>query len=408
MTNRLAIDGGVPVRQRVLPYGQQTIEEVDRVAIGEALACGWLTTGPRVRQFEQAFARYTESGEAVAVSSGTAALHTSMHALDIGPGDEVIVPALTFAASANCVLYQGATPVFVDVEPDTLLVDVAQVAERITRRTRAIIAVDYAGQPCDYDALRAVAQSRGLTLVADACHSLGGSYKERPVGSLADLNVFSLHPVKAMTTGEGGMVTTTSFEIAHRMRCFRNHGVTSSHYEREQQGSWVYDMAELGYNYRLSDIQCALGLSQLRRLADWIARRRAIASRYNDAFASLDGIIPLALRNGRQHAYHLYVIRLDSRHLSVDRSRVFSALRAEGIGVNVHYLPVYLHSFYRKRFGTSPGLCPRAETAYEEILSLPIFPSMTESDVADVISAVYKVVTNYGVETRTAAAARAC
>jgi perosamine synthetase len=210
-----------------------------------------------------------------------------------------------------------------------------------------------------------------------------------------------------MTTGEGGMVTTASFETAHRMRCFRNHGVTSNHYEREQQGSWVYDMADLGFNYRLSDIQCALGLSQLGRLSGWIARRRAIAKRYDDAFASLDGVIPLALRSDRQHAYHLYVVRLDARRLTADRGRIFSALRAEGIGTNVHYLPVYFHSFYRKRFGTGPGLCPRAENAYEEILSLPIFPSMTEADVTDVINAVYKVITNYAIDTRTAAAARA-
>jgi perosamine synthetase len=407
MNSRLAIDGGAPVREKLLPYGHQTVDEDDCRAINEVLASEWLTTGPKVRQFEQAFARATQSGEAVTVNSGTAALHAAMHALNIGPGDEVIVPALTFAASANCILYQGGIPVFVDVEPDTLLVDVAEVTAKITPRTRAIVAVDYAGQPCDYDALRVVARKRGLGVVADACHSLGASYKERPVGTLGDLNVFSLHPVKAMTAGEGGMITTESFEIAHRMRCFRNHGITSNHYEREQQGSWLYDMAGLGYNYRLSDIQCALGLSQLGRLDGWIERRRAIARRYDDAFASLDGVDPLTLRSGRQHAYHLYVVRLDGTHLEADRGRIFSALRAEGIGVNVHYLPVHLHSFYRQRFGTGLGLCPRAEKAYEEILSLPIFPSMTDMDVNDVIEAMYKVVTSYGIDTRTAGAAGA-
>jgi perosamine synthetase len=407
MSSRLAIDGGSPVRQGLLPYGHQTIDEQDCRAVSAVLLSGWLTTGPKVRQFEQSFARFAHAGEAVAVSSGTAGLHAAMHALDIGPGDEVLVPALTFAASANCALYQGATPVFVDVEPDTLLIDAADLTAKITSRTRAIIAVDYAGQPCDYDVLRTVAQKNGLGLVADACHSLGASYKERPVGTLADLNVFSLHPVKAMTTGEGGIVTTESFETAYQMRCFRNHGVTSNHFEREQQGSWLYDMAALGYNYRLSDIQCALGLTQLRRVQGWIDRRQVIARRYDDAFARLDGVTPLAVRSERRHAYHLYVVRLDGNCLRADRDRIFSALRAEGIGTNVHYLPVYFHSFYRKRLGTGPGLCPRAEKAYEEILSLPIFPGMTDTDVTDVIEAMYKVVTTYGIDTRKAGVAGA-
>jgi perosamine synthetase len=405
MNSRLAIDGGPRVRESNLPYGHQTVAEEDFRAVRDVLNSGWLTTGPKVKEFEQAFARYTCAGEAVAVNSGTAALHAAMHVLGIGPGDEVVVPALTFAATANCVVYEGATPVFVDVEPDTLLLDAGDLTGKITPRTRAIVAVDYAGQPCDYDELRAIAQKRGLGFVADACHSLGASYKERPVGTLADLNVFSLHAVKAMTTGEGGVITTESFETANRMRCFRNHGITSNHYEREQQGSWVYDMADLGYNYRLSDIQCGLGLSQLRRLSFWIERRRTIARCYDDAFASLAGVTPLALRSDRQHAYHLYVLRIDHTRLKANRGQIFTALRAEGIGVNVHYLPVYLHSFYRERYGTGPGLCPRAESAYEEILSLPIFPSMTDMDVNDVIEAMCKVLTSYGIDTRATAAA---
>jgi perosamine synthetase len=405
MIKRLAIDGGAPVRGRILPYGRQSISDEDARAVLATLSSDWLTTGPMVREFEQAFARHVGAGEAVTVNSGTAALHAAMHVLGIGPGDEVIVPALTFVASANCVVYQGATPVFADVEPDTLLIDPADVAAKITPRTRAVIAVDYAGQPCDYDALRVIAQQHGLGLVADACHSLGASSNFRPVGTLADLNIFSLHPVKAMTSGEGGMITTESFEIAHRMRCFRNHGVTSSHFQRDRQGSWLYDMADLGYNYRLSDIQCALGLSQLKRLAAFIERRRAIARRYDDAFARLPGASGLVLRSGRQHAYHLYVVRLDRSCLAADRGRIYSALRAEGIGVNVHYLPVHLHSFYRERFSTGAGLCPRAEEAYEDIISLPIFPEMTDEDTNDVIEAVWKVITSYGIDTRIAALA---
>jgi perosamine synthetase len=405
--NRLAIDGGTPVRQRQLPYGHQSIDDGDIGAVVNVLRSDWLTTGPKVREFERAFASFTGAGEAVAVSSGTAALHAAMHELGIGPGDEVIVPAMTFAASANCVVYQGGTPVFADVEPQTLLIDCKDVEAKITSRTRAIIAVDYAGQPCDYDSLRALAARHGLSLVADACHSLGASYKGQPVGSLADLNVFSLHPVKAMTTGEGGMITTQSFETAHGMRRFRNHGITSDHFQREQLGSWLYEMVEIGFNYRLSDIQCALGLSQLGKLPGWIARRRAIARFYNDAFAQLPAIVPLGVNPEVGHAYHLYVIQLEPGYLSAARAQCFAALRAEGIGVNVHYLPVHLHPFYRESFGTVPGLCPHAEAAYENIISLPIFPAMSDGDVDDVIEAIWKVMGAYGIEARAAAAVSA-
>jgi perosamine synthetase len=390
----------------MLPYSRQSIDEQDAQAVVDTLSSDWLTTGPKVREFEQTFARHLGAGEAVAVSSGTAALHAAMHVLGIGPGDEVIVPALTFVASANCVVYQGATPIFADVDAGTLLIDPKDVEAKITPRTRAIIAVDYAGQPCDYDALKAlVGRRRGISLVADACHSLGASDKGRPVGTLADLNVFSLHPVKAMTTGEGGVVTTESFETAHRMRCFRNHGVTSDHFQREQQGSWLYEMVELGYNYRLSDVQCALGLSQLKRLADWVARRCAIARRYHEAFHHLVGVQPVEARPDVESAHHLYVIRLDLTCLTADRAKIFAALRAEGIGVNVHYLPVHLHPFYRDRFALGPGHCPNAEAAYETILSLPLFPAMQDQDVEGVIEAVWKVINAYAVDTRAAVVA---
>ena len=391
MSNRLAIDGGTPIRRTRLPYGRQWLDDDDIAAVVEVLRSNWLTTGPKVDEFERAFADFVGAKEAVAVSSGTAALHAAMNALGIGPGDEVIVPPMTFAASANCVVFQGGTPVFADVDPDTLLLDPAQVEAKITPRTKAIIAVDYTGQPCDYDALRAIANRHGLVLVADACHALGGSYKGRPVGSLADLSTFSFHPVKHITTGEGGMITTDDPDLARRMRVFRNHGITSDHRQREQQGSWFYEMVDLGYNYRLTDLQCALGMSQLRKLPGWVARRQDIARRYNAAFAEIPAVEPLGVREDVSHAYHLYVIRLDLTQLRATRAEVFAALRAEGIGVNVHYIPVYLHPFYQKQFGTGPGLCPVAEKAYEQIVSLPIFPNMTENDVEDVIAAVYKV-----------------
>jgi len=302
---------------------------------------------------------------------------------------------MTFAASANCVVFQGGTPVFADVDPDTLLLDPAQVETKITPRTKAIIAVDYTGQPCDYDVLRAIADQHDLTLVADACHAVGGSYKKRPVGSLANLSTFSFHPVKHITTGEGGIITTDDPELAQRMRIFRNHGITSDHRQREQQGSWFYEMVDLGYNYRLTDFQCALGISQLLKLPGWVARRQEIARRYDAAFVEMPAVGQLGVRDYVSHAYHLYVIRLDLAQLRVTRADVFSALRAEGIGVNVHYIPVHLHPFYRERFGTGPGLCPVAEAAYERLISLPMFPAMTDKEVGNVIMAVSKVISAY-------------
>ena len=391
----LAIEGGAPVRPKLLPYGHQSVDEEDIRAVVDVLRGDWLTTGPMVAEFEHGFAKTVHAGEAVAVSSGTAALHAAMFALNIGPGDEVIVPAMTFAATANCVVYQGGTPIFADVDPDTLLLNPVQVESRITSRTRAVIAVDYAGQPCDYDALRKVADSHKLVLVADACHAIGGSFRERPVGSLADLSTFSFHPVKHVTTGEGGMITTDDPERARRMRTFRNHGITTDSRQREERGSWFYEMTQLGYNYRMTDFQCALGLSQLTKLPPWIARRREIAAAYDRAFADLHEVRPLRVRPEVGHAYHLYVVELQLERLKVDRARIFSALRAENIGVNVHYIPVHLHPFYRQHFGTGPGNFPVAEKAYDRMLTLPLFPAMSDGDAADVVQALTKVIGTY-------------
>jgi perosamine synthetase len=395
MGKKLALEGGTPVREKILPYGRQWLDEEDIQAVIKVLRSDWLTTGPKVAAFEQVFADFVGAREAVAVSSGTAALHAAMYAIGIGPGDEVVVPPMTFAASANCVVFQGGTPVFADVDPDTLLLDPAHVEAKITPRTKAILAVDYTGQPCDYDALRAMADRHGLILMADACHALGGSYKGRPVGSLADLSTFSFHPVKHVTTGEGGTITADDLDLAQRMRVFRNHGITSDHRQREQQGSWFYEMVDLGYNYRLTDLQCALGMNQLRKLPGWVARRQEIARRYDAAFTEIPAVKPLGVREDVSHAYHLYVIRLNLDQLQVDRARVFVALRAEGIGVNVHYIPVHLHPFYRERFGTGPGLCPVVERAYERLISLPMFPRMSDQDANNVIVAVCKVIEAY-------------
>jgi perosamine synthetase len=377
-------DGAVALS--FLPYGRQEIGDADVKAVVEALVSGWLTTGPRVSEFEQAFAARVGAREGVAVNSGTAALHCAMRALGVGPGDEVIAPAITFAASANAALYEGAKPVFADVEPDTLLIDPKSIAAKITKRTKVIVAVDYGGQPADYDAIRTLAKPRGIKVIADSCHAPGAMYKNRPAGSLGDITCFSFHPVKHLTTCEGGMAVTDDARMAQHMRRFRNHGIDSDHRSRDAAGAHAYNMAELGFNYRLPDVQCALGLAQLQRLSGWVAARQRLAMLYDEALGGLNNLRPLKRHDDRTHAYHLYVVRLDD---GIDRDGVFAKLRAEGIGANVHYAPVYLHSHYAK-LGYKPGLCPNAEAAYRQILTLPMFPAMTASDVRRVVAALTK------------------
>ena len=373
-----------PVEAPFLPYGKQEIGDTDIKAVVEALVSGWLTTGPRVSEFEKAFAAHCGAGEGVAVNSGTAALHCAMRAIGVGPGDEVIVPAITFAASANAAVYEGATPVFADVEADTLLIDPVSVATKITTNTKAIVAVDYAGQPVDYEALRDLARDRDIAIIADACHAPGATYQGRKVGTLGDVNCFSFHPVKHMTTCEGGMTLTDDTKMAAHMRRFRNHGIDSDHRSREASGAHAYDMAELGYNYRLPDVQCALGLAQLSRLEGWVAARQTVAAWYDEALAGMAELTPLVTRKDRTNAHHLYVVRLAD---GIDRDKVFARLRSEGIGANVHYAPVYWHSFYQKR-GYKKGIAPVAEAASKHILTLPMFPAMTRADVARVAGAL--------------------
>jgi perosamine synthetase len=372
----------------MIPYGKQSIDDDDiRTVIG-VLRSDWLTTGPKVPEFEKAVADFVGAKYAVAVCNGTAALHAVMFALGIGPGDEVILPPMTFAATANCVIYQGGTPVFVDVDPSTLLLDPVKVEEKITNRTKAIIAVDYTGHPCKYDALRRIADQHGIFIVADACHSLGAEYKGKKVGSLADVTVFSFHPVKHITTGEGGMIVTGDTTLAERIRQFRNHGINSDYRQREREGSWQYQMTELGYNYRISDIQCALGISQLKKLPAFLKRRREIAEYYDKCLLEMKSVRPLSVSSDVTHAYHLYVVRIDLNSLGKQRDTLFQQLHEQEIGVNVHYIPVHLHPYYRRKFGTGPGLCPIAETAYEEIISFPIFPALDEKEMNQCIDAL--------------------
>ncbi|MGA8540466.1 MAG: UDP-4-amino-4,6-dideoxy-N-acetyl-beta-L-altrosamine transaminase [Terriglobales bacterium] len=395
----LAIHGGTPVRKKLLPYGRQSLDDDDIQAVVEVLKSDWLTTGPKVGEFEEQFAAWVGARHAVSFSSGTAALHGAVFAAGLGPGDEAVTSPLTFCATANCILYQGGTPVFADVSPDTMNLDPDEVSKkmsaRASSRVKAIIAVDYAGHPAALDELVQLAKKQGAMLIEDACHALGAEYHGRRVGGIADMTVFSFHPVKHLTTGEGGMVATNDARLAETLRRFRNHGISSEARQRQEAGQWFYEMVLLGFNYRLTDIASALGLSQLAKLSRNLVRRREIAARYTAAFRCVPGLIPPNVRAEVNPAWHLYPIRLDMAVLTGDRGQIFRALRSENIGVSVHYIPVHLHPYYRDQLGHRAGEYPVAETAYERLISLPMFHGMTDADVADVIAAVGKVISHY-------------
>lgn len=385
---RLAIHGGRPVREALLPYGRQTVADEDIAAVTDVLRSDWITTGPKVGEFEGAIAERVGARYAVAYSSGTSALHGAARAAGITAGVEGITTPLTFCATSNALLYEGGTPVFVDVDRSSLTIDPDRVSAAITTRTRAILPVDYAGAPADLEPLVRLADRHGLTIIEDASHALGATYRGQRVGGISHMTVFSFHPVKHLTTGEGGMVTTNDPALADRLRRFRTHGIERGLPEYEKDGGWFYAMVELGYNYRISDIGCALGLAQVPRLEANLARRRAIAARYDEAFADLAGVtLPRPLAH-TESAWHLYPVRITP---PVERRAVYDALRAEGIGVNVHYIPVHLHPYYRERFGFSGGEFPAAEAAYRELVSLPMFHGMSDTDVEDVVTAVRKV-----------------
>ncbi len=383
------------MRDTFLPYGRQSIDESDVQAVVDALRSDWLTTGPKVTEFEEMFAARVGAAHAVSVSSGTAALHAAAFAAGLTAGDEAITTPMTFAATANSVLYQCATPIFADVCEDTLNLDPEQVERRITSKTRAILPVDYAGHPADLDAILAIAQRHGLIVIEDACHALGAEYRGRRTGGVADMTTFSFHPVKHITTGEGGMITTNSPQLAETLRRFRNHGISSDARQRQNAGQWHYEMVLLGFNYRLPDIVCALGVAQLKKLDANLARRRQIAARYTTAFREIPGVIAPAVRAEVSPAWHLYPLRVQSEKLTEERAEVFRAMRAENIGVNVHYVPVHLHPYYRDRFGYKGGEYPIAEDAYHRLISLPLFHGMSDQDSHDVIQAVHKVVTSF-------------
>ena len=396
---KLAIHGGTPVRAKLLPYGRQSLDDADIQAVVEVLKSDWLTTGPKIGEFEERFAAWVGARHAVSFSSGTAALHGAAFAAGLGPGDEAITSPMTFCATANCILYQGAAPVFADVAPDTLNLDPEKVSRKVSSSTKAIIAVDYAGHPAALDELGELTKTCGALLIEDACHALGAEYRGKRVGGIADMTVFSFHPVKHLTTGEGGMVATNDARLAETLRRFRNHGISSEARQRQDAGQWFYEMVLLGFNYRLTDIACALGLSQVEKLDANLARRREIAAEYTAALRDLPAITVPTVRDGVDPAWHLYPIRLNLGTLSVGRGEIFRALRAENIGVNVHYIPVHQHPYYREHFKSNSNFkesYPVAEDAYERLISLPMFHSMAAQDVEDTLHAVGKVLGHYG------------
>ncbi|REJ29703.1 UDP-4-amino-4,6-dideoxy-N-acetyl-beta-L-altrosamine transaminase [Caldibacillus debilis] len=384
-----------PVRESYLPYGRQWIDEEDVEAVVEALKGDFLTTGPYVSRFERAIADYVGAKYAVAFSNGTAALHGACFAAGIGEGDEVITTPMTFAASANCVLYRGGVPVFADIDEKTYNIDPQSVEEKITERTKAIIPVDFAGQPADLDPILEIAEKHRLVVIEDAAHALGAVYKGRKVGSISDMTMFSFHPVKLITTGEGGIIVTNNEEYYERLLQFRTHGITRDRSRMaEDHGPWYYEMQFLGYNYRLTDIQAALGLSQLKKIEKFLELRRRYAAIYNDAFKGMDELILPHQPEWAESGWHLYVIRLRPEKLAASRREIFEALQRQNIGVNVHYIPVHYQPYYRK-LGYDKGICSKAERVYEEILTLPLFPAMSEQDVRDVIEAVKRTVGQY-------------
>ncbi|MEC0519720.1 UDP-4-amino-4,6-dideoxy-N-acetyl-beta-L-altrosamine transaminase [Bacillus inaquosorum] len=393
--NKLAITGGKPVRDSYLPYGRQWLDEEDIQSVVDVLRGDYLTTGPTIDLFEQKVAEYAGSSYAVSFSSGTAALHAACFAAGISQGDEVITTPITFAASANCILYMGAKPVFADIDPLTYNIDPDSIEKLITPKTKAIIPVDFTGQPVNHDRIQKIAKANNLIVIEDAAHALGASYKGEKIGSISDMTMFSFHPVKHITTGEGGMITTNNKTYYEKLLQFRSHGITRDPKKLSQDhGSWYYEMHFLGFNYRMTDIQASLGISQLKKVDDFIETRNHLARIYNEKLKTISHIHLPSQDTASTSSWHLYIINLKLDQLKGNRDDIFNAMQQENIGVNVHYIPVYLHPYYQ-RLGYQAGICPNAENLYKGIITLPLFQSMNERDADDVIKALKKVVDFY-------------
>lgn len=394
---RLAIDGGQPVRDKKIYYGHQLIEDDDIKEVVNVLRGDYLTCGPNVDRMERSLERYTGAKHAVAVSNGTAALHCACIAAGIGPGDEVITTPITFAASANCILYCGGKPIFADIDPETYNIDPVSIEKCITERTKAVIAVDFTGQVVKAKEIREICDRYHLIFIEDAAHSIGSKYEEHMVGTLADMTTFSFHPVKTVTAGEGGAVLTDNEEFYKKLILAHTHGITHDRKQMEEfphEGMWYYEEVSLGYNYRITDFQAALLTSQLGKIERFITRRKEIVKKYNEAFKNLPGIIVQKEIPESDTCRHLYIIRLDPEKLTCTRRQFFDAMSAENVQCQVHYVPVYWFPYYR-HMGYKRDLCPVAEEIYRGIVSIPLYPAMDDDAVEDVIHAVKKVTMNY-------------
>lgn len=391
-----AIAGGTPVRDTKLYYGHQYLDEADVQAVVDVLHSDYLTCGPKITELEKKLCELTGAKYAVVCSNDTAALHIACMAAGVSDGDEVITTPITFLASANCALYCGAKPVFADIDEKTYNMDPKAMEQAITPKTKAVVAVDYTGQVVDLDAIMEICHRNNIVVIEDAAHSIGTKYKGKPVGSIADMTTFSFHPVKTVTSGEGGAVLTDNEELYRKLLLHRSHGMTreQSQMTKESEGGWYYQMIDMGYNYRMTDMQAALLISQLDKLPMFSARRKEIVARYNEAFAKLPELVVQEELEGSDSTRHLYILRINPEKLSIDRKQFFDAMAAENIMCNVHYIPIYLQPFYEKR-GYKPGLCPKAEKLYQEMMSLPLYYAMSDQDVEDVIAAVRKIVDYY-------------
>ncbi|MCI8469271.1 MAG: UDP-4-amino-4,6-dideoxy-N-acetyl-beta-L-altrosamine transaminase [Eggerthellaceae bacterium] len=389
----LAINGGSPASARYLGYGHQDVSDEDIQAVVDCLKSDYLTCGPATAAFEEALRDVTGARFVTAVANGTAALHVACLAAGIGPGDEVIVSPITFAASANCVRYCGGTPVFADIDPLTWNVSPSSIREKVTPRTRAVVAVDFGGVHVDSEAIRAICDEHGLVFIEDAAHSLGTSRGGVPVGSIADITTFSFHPVKTVTTGEGGAVTTNDPELARLIELYAKHGITRRPdlLRNADEGGWYYEQLVLGYNYRISDIEAALGVSQVKRLPEFSARRRELVAFYNEQFADVPEVSFQMDDTPEETTRHLYCLKFDTEALGVSRRFIFDALKAENLGVNVHYLPVYLLPYYQD-LGHGRGECPHAEDYYDHAVTLPLHCGLSDEDAQHVVDAVMKVI----------------
>jgi dTDP-4-amino-4,6-dideoxygalactose transaminase len=392
----LAVDGGAPVRATFLPFHQPSIDADDERAVLEALRSGWITTGPRTKSFERTFAAYTGAAHCVAVNSCTAALHLALEAIGVGPGDEVITSPVTFASTANVIVHRGALPVFADVEADTLNLDPNALESAITPRTKAVIPVDFAGQPCELDEIMTIARRHGLTVIEDAAHAIGAEYKGKRIGSVADMTAFSFYATKNITSGEGGALTTDRVEWADRVQIMALHGISRDAWKRYGTSGYAHwDILAPGYKYNMFDLQGALVLSQLAKIDTFQNRRVALKARLDAGLRDLPEVAFPSERSDRVHAHHLYPIIVRVEALAADRDTIMNAIQAENVGIGVHFRAVHLHPFYAETFGFRRGMFPRAEYYSDRTISLPLYPRMTDAEADDVVAAVRKVIARY-------------